>query len=226
MPKRSAKEERSFRVLDSQRVTSLAEAVADGDVPDWLGAERSSSDLAERRIIAKLRAVHAIGGLYATYGRTDSAGRIELQPGDTWGALEIRAHIGRGRFGDVYRAWDPALDREVALKLIRHDEDAAGTEARIVEEGRLMARVRHPNVVTIFGAQRQDEVSGLWMELVEGRTLAAELAERGPFPAEELTRVGLELCGALAAVHDAGLVHRDVKAQNVMRDRYGPHRPG
>lgn len=210
-------------MLDSQRVTDLAEAVADGRIPDWLAAESSSADSVERGVIGKLRAVQAIGGLYTTCtgGRPDELGRIHLEPGATWGALEIRAHIGRGRFGDVYRAWDPALDREVALKVIRHAGGTESGETRIVEEGRLMARVRHPNVVTIFGAQRLDGVSGIWMELIEGRTLAAELAERGPYSAEELASVGIELGGALAAVHGAGLVHRDVKAQNVLRDRTG-----
>ena len=80
---------------------------------------------------------------------------------------------------------------------------------------------RHPNVVAILGAQRIEGTTGLWMEFVNGRTLAAELAERGPFSAENVARVGIELSRALAAVHAAGLVHRDVKAQNVLRDDAG-----
>ncbi len=84
-----------------------------------------------------------------------------------------------------------------------------------------MARVRHPNVVTIHGAQRIDGVSGLWMELVDGRTLAAELAERGPFPAEDLIRAGSELCQALAAVHRAGLVHRTSRRRTSCETRRG-----
>jgi hypothetical protein len=84
-----------------------------------------------------------------------------------------------------------------------------------------MARLRHPNIVTIYGAERIEGVTGLSMELVEGRTLAAELAERGPFDAKDLAAVGRQLCAALAAVHAAGLVHRDVKASNVMRDKSG-----
>jgi tetratricopeptide (TPR) repeat protein len=143
-----------------------------------------------------------------------------LQGSDKWAALEIRAHIGCGRFGDVYRAWDPALEREVALKLVEQG-DAGERDSRVVTEARLMARVRHPNVLTIHGACRIDDVNGLWMELVEGRTLEQELAARGPFPEAELLRIGVDLAGAIAAVHAAGLVHRDVKAQNVMRDRSG-----
>ncbi len=210
-------------MLESARIIDLAEAVADGRIPDWSAAESGTADAVELGVIAKLRAVHSIHGLMTTWTARsgDAAGRVVLAPGDTWGGLEIRAHIGRGKFGDVYRAWDPALDRDVALKLIRHGDGADLPGSRVVSEGRLMARVRHPNVVTIHGAQRIDGVSGLWMELVGGRTLAAELAERGPFHAHELIRVGAELAGALDAVHRAGLVHRDVKAQNVLREASG-----
>lgn len=209
-------------MLNPQRLTELAEAVADGRTPDWASAESSAADPVERGVILQLRAVQSINGLFTTQSlRADCAGRTLLAPGATWGALEIRTHVGRGRFGDVYRAWDPALDREVALKLVRHADAEDTAETRVVEEGRLMARVRHPNVVTIHGAQRIDGVSGLWMEFVEGRTLAVELAERGPFAADELITVGVQLSKALGAVHKAGLVHRDVKAQNVLRDSTG-----
>lgn len=204
------------------RLTELAEALADGRAPDWEGAEHFSSDPVERGMIAQLRAVGAIHKLYTTHCDSlgDAAGRTRLMPGAVWGGLEIRGHVGRGRFGDVYRAWDPALDRDVALKLVRH-VGTESAETKIVDEGRLMARVRHPNVVVIHGAQRLDGVTGLWMEFVEGSTLASELAERGPFAAADLIQVAIELSRALSAVHRAGLVHRDVKTQNVLRDATG-----
>jgi serine/threonine-protein kinase len=126
--------------------------------------------------------------------------------------------IGSGRFGDVYRAHDPGLRRDVALKLLRADD---ATSDEVIEEGRLAARVRHQNVVTIYGAQRLDGRTGVWMEYVDGRTLEAELADRGPFAAAEIGDIAVELCRALSAVHAAGLVHRDVKATNVMRDGAG-----
>ena len=107
----------------------------------------------------------------------------------------------------------------MALKLLRHDSEADGR--LVVQEGRLMARVRHPNVATIYGAQRIDGRTGLWMELIDGPSLEAELAVRGPFAAADLARVGIELCRALGAVHRAGLVHRDVKAQNVLIEAGG-----
>ncbi len=93
---------------------------------------------------------------------------VELAPSQ-WGSLRVIEAIGHGAFGDVYRAFDLRLDREVALKLIRRDDadhDARG--AAVIEEGRLQARVRHPGVVTIYGADRIDDRAGLWMELIEG----------------------------------------------------------
>ena len=214
------------------RLTALAEALADGDTPDWDSASADASTDEERADIRQLRVIAdatrlnaelavqasmSVRSILAEGRPLDAHGPFDVPV--TWGSLRIHEKIGRGRFGDVYRAWDPGLDRDVALKLLRHDD---GAEDRlVVDEGRLMARVRHPNVATIYGAQRIDGRTGLWMELIEGRTLEAELAERGPFPAEEIARVGVELCRALAAVHRAGLVHRDVKAQNVLHETGG-----
>jgi tetratricopeptide (TPR) repeat protein len=207
-------------MADNPRLTALAEAVADGDTPDWSAAQRAALDIPERRAIDGLRAVQTIHTLFTVGSSRRPVTRRLLQSGDKWAALEIRAHIGCGRFGDVYRAWDPALEREVALKLVEQG-DAGERDRRVVTEARLMARVRHPNVLTIHGACRIDEVNGLWMELVDGRTLEQELAARGPFPEAEIIRIGIDLAGAVTAVHTAGLVHRDVKAQNVMRDGSG-----
>src|SRR5687768_6722219 len=173
-------------MLDTNRLTQLAEALADGETPDW-SAEQDAADGELRAIIAQLRAVASIGELFATIsGSSPGSQRMprEILPtGATWGTLRILAHVGRGRYGDVYRAWDPSLDREVALKLVHHVTAGDVADSQIVHEGRLMARVHHPNVITIFGAHRIGDTTGLWMEFVEGRTLAEELAERGLFGA-------------------------------------------
>ena len=137
-----------------------------------------------------------------------------------WGPLIVHEKIGRGSFGDVYRAWDPRLDREVALKLI--PENTSGSDASpVVDEGRLLARVRHPNVMVVYGAERIDGRVGIWTEYIRGETLASEVARRGPLPPQEAARVGVDVCAALGAVHAAGLLHRDVKAQNILRDATG-----
>ena len=106
--------------------------------------------------------------------------------------------IGSGAFGEVYRAWDTRLDREVALKLLPADAGASDVaHSSIIEEGRLLARVRHPNVVTIYGAERIGGRVGLWMEFVKGRTLEQALRDGRRFTAAEVTRLGVELCRAV-----------------------------
>src|SRR5439155_22226684 len=112
-------------------------------------------------------------------------------------------------FGDVYRAWDCHLEREVALKLLRPG-DTAGEDLRsscIVTEGRLLARLHHPNIVSVYGVAVHEGRVGLWMELVNGATLEQLLQQNGPFGAREAAIVGVELCRALAALHKAGLIH-------------------
>jgi serine/threonine protein kinase len=139
----------------------------------------------------------------------------------TWGSLTIQSAIGRGAFSTVYRAQDN-LGRLVALKLFPlQGERGIDWTARLLYEGRLLARLRHENVVTVFGADHGDGYVGLWMELVKGRTLEDELHTRVRFSADEAAQVGRVLCRALAAVHHAGLFHRDIKAHNVMRDETG-----
>jgi serine/threonine-protein kinase len=91
----------------------------------------------------------------------------------------------------------------------------------VVDEGRLLAKVRHRGVVTVYGAARAAGFAGLWMELIQGATFEEIIQQQGRFSAREAALFGAEVCEALAAVHSAGLLHRDVKAQNVMRDRSG-----
>jgi serine/threonine-protein kinase len=139
-----------------------------------------------------------------------------------WSHLRLVERIGRGAFGEVYRAWDTRLDREVALKLLPADGSSGdGAALAIIHEGRLLARVRHPNVVTIHGAEQIADQIGLWMEFVRGHTLEQILDQRKVVSAAEAVGIGLELCRAMSAVHGAGLLHRDIKAHNVMRAEDG-----
>ncbi len=139
----------------------------------------------------------------------------------TWGEFTLLEELGRGGFGVVYRAWDTSLRRDVALKLVNVRNLPAGSDATLLREGQLMARVRHQNVVTVFSAQLIGTDVGLAMEYIQGRTLSALLAQHGPMSAHEAAVIGVALCGALAAVHRVGLIHRDIKASNVMREHGG-----
>jgi Protein kinase domain len=150
-------------------------------------------------------------------------GQVRLR---RWGHLEILEQVGQGHFGDVYLCRDPALDRVVALKLYR-SQGAAGERVdpsvlrQIEHEGQLLARVEHPNVLKVYGVGSHEGMVGLWMEFVRGRTLAALLRSQGRYGAREASVIGAELCAALAAVHTQGVLHRDIKAQNVIREDGG-----
>jgi serine/threonine-protein kinase len=163
----------------------------------------------EQRTIAGLEALATIAAAMAD--DTVADGPVAFQ----WGPLQARKVLGVGSYGEVWSAWDPVLHREVALKLQKHSSQE---ERHWLSEARRLARVRHPNVVTVHGADEHDGRIGLWMDLVRGSTLEDVLARSGPFGAREAALAGIELCSALAAVHGMGLVHGDVKARNVMRE--------
>jgi eukaryotic-like serine/threonine-protein kinase len=142
----------------------------------------------------------------------------------TWGPFKIIQKVGHGGFGDVYQAFDTILQREIALKLLRPDgQNAGGQEAvqQVLHEARQMARVRHPNVVTVYGVDTFDGRAGFWTDFVRGKTLTALLALNGPMGARETAHIGIDLAKAVGAVHAAGLLHRDIKTSNVMREEGG-----
>jgi tetratricopeptide (TPR) repeat protein len=159
-------------------------------------------------------------------------GRIEPQNGGSsngasdpplapWGSLQLLARVGEGTFGEVYRAFDTRLQREVAVKLLRPGHSPVRLTDRVLREARVLARLRHQNVVAIHAAEERDGRVGLCMEYVRGATLEQLLQTHGAFSAREAALIGQDLCRAVAAVHGAGLVHRDIKAQNVMREEGG-----
>ena len=196
----------------------LAGAVADGTPVDWAKELESTSGDDDRRIIERLQAVAALADVHRSTESSTHHSTVEGQPARTsWGPLQLRRVIGRGSFGTIYLAWDPGLEVEVVVKILERSDRTAA----LFQEARLLARVRHPNVVTVYRVEEFDGVAGLEMEFVDGLSLKQVLQERGVFGAHETALVGIDLCRAVAAVHKAGLVHRDVKAQNVMREAGG-----
>ena len=129
----------------------------------------------------------------------------------------VRAHLADGGMGSVYVALDERLDRQVALKIMRPDlARDPGFVERFRREARNAARLSHPNVVAVHDQGQDGDVVFLVMEYVEGHTLRAILDERGALPPREGLRLGRQILAALAAAHRAGIVHRDVKPENVL----------
>ena len=203
--------------LDPQ-LQAIAGAILDGETIDWASwrSGRAGDFATEFRIVSDL------AGLHRSLSYEDTAAsRFPPELPWTIGALSLTQSLGRGSFGEVFRAWDSRLQRDVAVKLLFHDRGDEKERHGFLGEGRLLAKVRHPNVVTVYGADLMDGRVGLITEFVDGRTLADLVRAEGPLPLGEAIRIGVDLCRALNAVHDAGLLHRDIKPQNVMRQRDG-----
>ena len=141
---------------------------------------------------------------------------MTLQPGSRLGPYEVLGRLGAGGMGEVWRARDPRLGREVAIKVLPADlaSDASRLK-RFEKEARSASALNHPNIVTIYEVGSADSISYLAMELVEGKTLR-ELLFGGPLPIKRVLSIASQMAEALARAHAAGIVHRDLKPENVM----------
>ena len=226
-------------MADDDPLRELIEAVADGTL-DPARLPRTHRDptisqlLAELHILAGVSEVHRsqVAGDDPTTATTSAPGtqsqptpatgadhisgpvHAPLAPGKQWGNFELVRKVGEGTFGEVFLARDLWLGHDVALKLLKTN---VTDRARMLHEARMLVRVRHLNVVMVHGADVHAGRMGFWMDFVEGATLHDAIRREGPRSASEAFAWGQDLCRALAAVHGAGIVHRDVKAQNVMR---------
>jgi serine/threonine protein kinase len=128
---------------------------------------------------------------------------------------EVTAQIGEGGMGQVYRARDTKLNRDVALKML---PDAFASDpdrlARFTREAQTLASLNHPNIAAIYGIEESKDVRALVMELVAGEDLSQRLA-RGAIPIDEALQIAKQIADALEAAHDQGIIHRDLKPANV-----------
>ena len=196
---------------DSPRseLIELAARISDGESVDWPHIEQQLINDDP----ALLEGMKTLELLYQTLQKTstDPVADLELKQ---WGHLELDELVGFGAFAVVYGAFDPVLKRPVALKLNTRIGSTRQTEEWI-REARRLARVQHPNVLAVHGADIHHGIPGLWCDRIEGATLA-DLGSKGPLPFGRLLDIADALVGAVRAVHQAGLVHGDIKPANIM----------
>src|SRR5262245_11455320 len=140
---------------------------------------------------------------------------VALSPGTWLGSYEIGPLIGQGGMGEVYRAHDRKLGRDVAIKILpaafTTDPDRV---ARFQREAQLLAAINHPHIAAIFGFEESEDTRALVLELVDGETLAQRIA-RSPIPFDEVVAIARQIAEALAAAHDQAIDHRDLKPANI-----------
>ena len=146
---------------------------------------------------------------------------MSIAPGTRLGPYEILSPLGAGGMGEVYRARDGRLGRDVAIKVLpQHLSANSEVRARFEREAKTVSSLNHPNICTLFDVGREGDTDYLVMELVEGETLAQRLS-RGALPAPEVLKLGAQIADALDRAHRAGVIHRDLKPGNVMLTRTG-----
>jgi serine/threonine protein kinase len=140
---------------------------------------------------------------------------LALTPGARLGPYDIVAQLGEGGMGQVYRAHDTRLNRDVALKVLpdafAHDADRL---ARFTREAQTLAALNHPHIASIYGLEESDGVRALVMELVEGDDLSQRIARRA-IPLDEALPIAKQIAEALEAAHEQGIIHRDLKPANI-----------
>ena len=140
---------------------------------------------------------------------------MAILPGRRLGPYEILSAIGAGGMGEVYKAHDTKLARDVAIKVLPANfVNEPQRLSRFQREARMLAALNHPNIATIYGLEQSDGVTCLVMELVPGATLA-ERVKAGPLPVEEALRIALQIAEALEAAHEKSIIHRDLKPANI-----------
>jgi serine/threonine-protein kinase len=139
------------------------------------------------------------------------------------GRYELRRVLGKGAMGVVYDAYDPTINRRVAIKVILKSQaideaTARDYSARFVREAQAAGRISHPNIIQVHDFGEQDDIAYLVLEFIEGRDLRSYFSAKEPFEIKESVRIMVELLAALEFAHEAGVIHRDVKPANVMLD--------
>src|SRR5262249_11985708 len=140
---------------------------------------------------------------------------MPLTPGTQLGRYQVLAPLGAGGMGEVYRAHDRRLEREVAIKVLpEHLVEDPTALARFEREAKAVAALAHPNIVALYAYATEQNHPFVVMELLEGETLRSGLAQ-GPIPWRKAVELGVAVAEGLCAAHDRGIIHRDLKPENL-----------
>src|SRR5262245_7772724 len=199
------------------RVKALFQAAIErppGERTAFVAAEAGDDDLLRREVESLLASDADDAGALSRLPLTRPLDPPSPPPRRI-GPYDVVALIGAGAMGEVYRARDTKLNRDVALKILPPqfaiDPDRV---ARFKREAQVLGALNHPNIAAIYGLEESDGASALVLELVEGSSLADRIAS-GALPLEEAIAVGRQIAEALEAAHDKGIIHRDLKPANV-----------
>jgi serine/threonine protein kinase len=207
------------RLREIERLFHAARERTPGDRDAFL-ARACADDSTLRREVESLLAQPPAGLIDAPLGALVAELVVppvpRLAPGSSVGPYHIERLLDAGGMGEVYRARDTTLGRDVAIKILpRHFTADADRLARFEREARLLAALNHPHIGAIYGVVDAEGVRGLVLELVEGPTLAERLT-LGPLPMQEVLAVARQIAEALEAAHEKGIIHRDLKPANVI----------
>ena len=209
---------------DNNKIDRMAAELADSlsvntnNREDLNAEEQSQFD--QLKIISQVALMHRRIKLELNPEMSDQRTKKSVSPLFIWGRLSVLELIGSGAFGDVYRARDDILERDVALKLLRTETEQPLNTQAFIAEAKRMARVRHPNVLAIHGANIHDQRAGFWADLLDGYTI--DLSESyGQEGLDVLLHFTRQVAAGLQAIHRSGLIHGDIKPSNIMLEADG-----
>lgn len=201
-------------------IEALANELIDSLQVDWKKADTLNEE--DRMLLKNLNTISQVAQLH------ESQNNHQLNSNNTvvaieslfkWGRLEVLEEIGQGSFGQVYRAHDVMLERDVALKLLKDDANSLVKSKTFIEEAKHLAKVRHPNVLAIHGAAIHEKRAGFWSDLIVG--LPLNQIEQDFFDDTALIKIIHQVSQGLHAIHQAGIIHGDIKPANIIKDDRG-----
>lgn len=210
--------------MSEEPIDEACESIDDGQSVDWDLTESKLTNAPDHGSVRALRGLEKIAEFHRGLHHPPEgvpADRTRVTTPEQWGHLTLLELASSGKSGEVWRAWDAWLQREVALKFLFAVSESGAGDSALLDEARALARVRHPGVVNVYGIGAHSGRIGMWMEFLHGNSLEGEIERYGALDPAKVAGIGLDLCAALGAVVAAGLVHRDIKPSNVVLEASG-----